>query len=337
MARAKKQKKAAAAGPKPKTSYTIKLDEAQMDRLADRLESGGAGAWKPYDVAYSLFAFKGDNANVVGYRSGKLVVQGRGTEDFVRDILEAEITGEPRLGYDEVRHPEWFEPHAGCDESGKGDLFGPLVTACVVADGDMVRRWLEAGVMDSKQLGDASILRLDAVIRETEGAVVTKAFTTMEKYNRLYRKFGNNLNKLLAWYHGKTLNEALDRREVAWGVLDQFSEKKLVDRHVERCHAFTLISRTRAESDPVVAAASIVARAVYVREMRRLSKEAGMDLLKGANAKVREQAKTIVANLGADMLPRFAKTHFRTAYEARGLTPPERPDPARFRRKKSGG
>ena len=34
--------------------------------------------------------------------------------------------------------------------SGKGDLFGPLVTACVVADGDMVRQWIELGVADSK-------------------------------------------------------------------------------------------------------------------------------------------------------------------------------------------
>ena len=60
----------------------------------------------------------------------------------MRDILEAEITGDPRMGHDEVHNPEWFELHAGCDESGKGDLFGPLVTACVIADGDMVRQWM---------------------------------------------------------------------------------------------------------------------------------------------------------------------------------------------------
>ena len=47
------------------------------------------------------------------------------------------------------------------DESGKGDLFGPLVTACVVADGDMVRKWMELGVADSKKLTDNSILKLE--------------------------------------------------------------------------------------------------------------------------------------------------------------------------------
>lgn len=325
MAKKKKAKKPAAEAPKPKTSYTVKLDEEQMDRLAERLEYEPSGAWSPYDVAYSLFAFKGENVNVVGYKSGKLVVQGRGTEDFVRDLLEAEITGEPRLGYDEVHHPEWFELHAGCDESGKGDLFGPLVTACVIADGGMVRKWIEAGVMDSKRMSESAILRLDKVIRETEGVIVTKAFARMAKYNELYGKFGNNLNRLLAWYHGKSLNEALDRRPAPWGLLDKFSEAKLVDAYVRKRKSFELRSRTRAESDPVVAAASIVARAVYVREMRRLSEAFGEPLVKGASGKVRDQAKRIVAEKGPEALPEFAKMHFRTAYEALGRTPPGKP------------
>ncbi|MFP4165986.1 MAG: ribonuclease HIII [Opitutales bacterium] len=319
----KKKAKKQEEGPKAKTSYTIQLDGEQMDKLADLLESDTSGAWFHHDVPYSLFAFKGEKVNVVGYQSGKLVVQGKKTEDFVRDVLEASITGDPRLGYDEVHHPEWFEPHAGCDESGKGDLFGPLVTACVVADGNMVRQWIEAGAMDSKRLSDTSILKLDKVIRETKGVVVTKAFARMEKYNALYRKLGGNLNRLLAWYHGKSLNEALDKRHVPWGLLDQFAKNTPVDRYINKREDFTLYSRTRAEDDPVVAAASIVARAIYVREMKRLSKEAGVTLTKGASGKVREEAKAIVENMGADALPRFAKMHFKTAYEAQGLEPPE--------------
>ena len=190
---------------------------------------------------------------------------GKRTEDFVRDILEAEITGDPRMGYDEVHNPEWFELHAGCDESGKRDLFGPLVTACVIADGDMVRQWMELGVADSKKLTDSSILKLDKEIRKTKGVVVKTAFARMAKYNELYRKFDNNLNKLLAWYHSKSLISALDERPVPWGLLDQFSKSKPVDPYVKDREGFTLVSRTKAESDPVVAAASIVARAVYVR------------------------------------------------------------------------
>lgn len=321
----RKTKKPVDEGPKAKTIYTIKLEEEQMDKLADYLEAGHQGPWFHYDVAYSLFAFKGEKVNVVGYQSGKLVVSGKKTEEFVQNILEPEITGDPRLGYDEVHHPEWFELHAGCDESGKGDLFGPLVTACVIADGEMVRQWLELGVADSKKLTDGSILKLDKEIRKTKGVVIKTAFARMPKYNELYYKFGKNLNKLLAWYHSKSLIQALDERPAPWGLLDQFTKQKLVDAYVKDRKDFKLISRTKAESDPVVAAASIVARAVYVREMKRLSREVGEPLVKGASGLVREQAKKIVREKGADALKNFAKMHFKTAYEAQGLEPPAKP------------
>lgn len=321
----KRHKKAEDEGPKVKTMYTIKLDEAQMDKLAEYLEAGHQGPWFHYDVAYSLFAFNGEKVNVVGYQSGKLVVSGKKTEEFVQNVLEAEITGDPRLGYDEVHHPEWFELHAGCDESGKGDLFGPLVTACVIADGDMVRQWIQLGVADSKKLTDSSILKLDKEIRKTKGVVYKTAFARMPKYNELYYKFDKNLNKLLAWYHSKSLIGALEERPAPWGLLDQFTKQKLVDAYVKDRKDFNLISRTKAESDPVVAAASIVARAVYVREMKRLSQEAGETLIKGASGKVLAQAKKIVAQQGAGALANYAKMHFKTAYEAQGLEPPAKP------------
>ncbi|MEM8868454.1 MAG: ribonuclease HIII [Verrucomicrobiota bacterium] len=321
----KKKQQAEDEGPKVKTMYTIKLDEGQMDQLADYLEAGHQGPWFHYDVAYSLFAFKGEKVNVVGYQSGKLVVSGKKTEDFVRDVLEAQITGEAKLGYDEVHNPEWFTLHAGMDESGKGDLFGPLVTACVIADGDMVRKWLELGVADSKKLTDGSILKLEKEIRKTKGVIIKTAFARMPKYNELYNKFERNLNKLLAWYHSKSLIQALDERPAPWGLLDQFTKQKLVDAYVKDRKEFKLVSRTKAESDPVVAAASIVARAVYVREMKRLSDEVGETLTKGASGKVLAQAKKIVETKGAEALHNYAKMHFKTAYEAQGLEPPAKP------------
>lgn len=306
-----------------KTNYTITLSKQQTQALAAWFESKeAAGQWTAYSVPYARFAYKGDQVNVVAYSSQKLVVAGKQTASFVQNVLEPEVTGEARLGYDAVHHPERFELHAGCDESGKGDLFGPLVTACVIADGPMVRKWMDAGICDSKRLSDRSILKLDQLIRETEGVVVTSAFARMAKYNQLYDKFGRNVNRLLAWYHGRSLNQALDQRSAPWGLLDQFSRQKLVDVYVKERTDFRLESRTKAESDPVVAAASIVARAIYVREMGRLSQAFGQELKKGASAAVRSQAQAIFSERGVEGLEHSAKMHFRTAYEAQGLEPP---------------
>jgi ribonuclease HIII len=90
-----------------------------------------------------------------------------------------------------------------------------------------------------------------------------------------------------------------------------------VQRELERkkVAGFELRMRTKAEEDPVVAAASIVARAEFVRQMHALSKRFGDKLQKGAGPLVKKQAEAIIARFGAPALGDFAKLHFRTAYE----------------------
>lgn len=316
---AKKYKKSTdkEADPKKITLYTIDLNDEQMEKLEAICDQR---LWAYYDVDYSRFAFKAvhEKVNVVAYESGKLVIQGKGTEDFVRDTLEAEITGEPRLGYEEFYNPKWFEPHAGLDESGKGDLFGPLIICCVIADGDMVREWLKNDIKDSKRMTDASIINLEKIIRKTRGVVIQTAYCGMDKYNQLMSKPHANLNRLMAWFHARALEDALKKKSVKWGLLDQFSKEPLVQKMIKD-ESFDLQMQTKAESDPVVAAASICARAEFIRQMSTLSKKAGEPLKKGASKETKKQAERIVEKSGPDSLREFAKLHFKTAREVLGL------------------
>ncbi len=308
-------------GPKPKTLYTIELSEQEISQLKTYLEKN---TWEPYTVEHAAYAYKGDRVNVVAYKSGKVVIQGKKTEDFVRYVIEGEITKMPQLGYEAILNPEWFEAHAGLDESGKGDLFGPVVSACVIADGPMVQSWLDAGLKDSKKItSDAAILKLEKIIRSTNGVVIGLSFASMPKYNELYKKFNSNMNKLLAWLHAKALEEALRKKRVPWALLDQFSKQPLVQKYFKD-DPIDLRMRTKAESDPVVAAASIIARATYIHQMQKLSQNFGEKLSKGVNAKVKEQAKAIVQKWGAEALGNYAKLHFRTSYEILGLPVPEK-------------
>ena len=302
--------------PKKIASYTVKLDDARMEKLRSICVARG---WTPFEVAYTRFAFKADHlkVNVSAYTSGKVVIAGKGTEDFVRDVLEPEVTGAAKLGYDEVLHPDWFEPHAGLDESGKGDFFGPVVAATVIADKSAIESWIKAGVKDSKRIAELQIIKLDKIIRETRGAVVRTSFCGMPKYNELMARPRANLNLLLAWMHATALREALGEKPVSWGLLDQFSEQPLVQRELAKKGVanFELKMRTKAEEDPVVAAASVVARAEFQRQMGMLSKRFGERLQKGAGPLVKEQASRIIEKFGARGLGEFAKLHFRTAYE----------------------
>ncbi|HVU16202.1 MAG TPA: ribonuclease HIII [Candidatus Didemnitutus sp.] len=302
------------AQPKAVTTYTIKLDDAQMEKLRAACASRG---WESFEVAYARFAFKGPKVNVTAYTSGKVVVAGKETQDFVQNVIEAEVTGAALLGYDDVHHPEWFEPHAGLDESGKGDLFGPVITATVIAERPAIDAWREAGVRDSKTISDPQILKLEDMIRATPGAIVETCYCGMAKYNELMLKPGANLNRLLAWQHATALEKALQKKWVGRGLLDQFSKEPLVQRELKKkgLERFQLDMRTKAESDPVVAAASVVARAEFVRAMVALSREFGDRLKKGAGADAKAQAAEIVSKFGARALGRFAKLHFRTSYE----------------------
>jgi ribonuclease HIII len=316
MTRMVKKFNAEAEAPKKIASYTAKLDDAQMEKLRAICVARG---WMPFEVAYTRFAFKADHLkiNIAAYTSGKVVIAGKGTEDFVRDVLEPEVTGAAKLGYDEVLHPEWFEPHAGLDESGKGDFFGPVIAATVIADKPAIESWIKAGVKDSKRIAELQIIRLDKIIRETRGVVVRTWFCGMPKYNELMARPRANLNLLLAWMHASALNEALAQKHVPWGLLDQFTEQPLVQRELAKkgVKDFELKMRTKAEEDPVVAAASVVARAEFQRQMGMLSKKFGERLQKGAGPLVKEQAARIIAKFGARGLGDFAKLHFRTAYE----------------------
>ncbi len=305
---------------KSQNTYSIQIDKPTAKKLQDYC--GKNSSLKKREVPYSLFAYKSESGkfSVTVYNSLKFVVNGKGTRDFIQNVFEPEITGKALLGYDEVWHPEWFELHAGLDESGKGDVFGPLVTCCVIAGNDAVKRWCQAGVRDSKTIADNVIFKMEKLIRETPGVIV-KVITPadMKTYNNLYATSYPNMNKLLTYLHFTTLREALVEAKATnikmpkWGLLDQFSKAPLVQNELKRHEIeFDLRMRTKAESDPVVAAASIVARAKYLTALADLSKKAKMRLPKGCSPDAVDCLKKICENFGKRRLVEFAKVHFST-------------------------
>src|SRR6185369_14922092 len=180
-------------------SYTHALTTEQAAALKGLLEElGYEFSPKPYTI---FFAQK-DKLSVAVYEKGpKVLLQGRGVEEFIQFQLEPKILGEAKLGYEEIHSPEMFEPHFGIDESGKGDFFGPLVIAGVYVDRDIARKFLEAGIQDSKRIGsDKRIRDLANIIRTTPGAIGDTVAIGPDRYNDLYEKFGN-LNSLLGWGH----------------------------------------------------------------------------------------------------------------------------------------
>ncbi len=297
------------------TTYTKPLTAAQAETLRGLLEARG---WRFEAKPYCLFAAAKPGVNVAVYEKGpKIVVQGKETGDFVAFLLEPEVLGAAELGYEEALHPEWYEPHLGVDESGKGDFFGPLVIAGVYVDPQVARALSAAGVMDSKRIGtDARIEALAKVIRETPGLRQEVILIQPRRYNELYEKFGN-LNKLLAWGHARVIENLLEQVPgCPRAVSDQFANPAVLRRALqERGRGIELVQRTKAESDPAVAAASILAREGFVRWLRANSERWGVPLGKGVSAQVKASASQFVERHGRSLLGEVVKLHFRTASE----------------------
>ncbi len=314
----------------PPSTFTFALTPAQATALERWLRERHATF---REVPHARFAAEKDRTQIVFYQSGKLVVQGRDAKDFVEFVLEPEILREARLGYEEVLQPERWQPRLGVDESGKGDFFGPLCVAGVYVNEAVLRAWREAGIRDSKAVSsDRRVAELARLIRETPGCVFSVVTVGNEAYNRLHRKLGS-VNRLLAWAHARVIENLLLQRHrmnppPVRAISDQFAhDPGTVGRALMSLgRDIELVQRPRAESDPAVAAASILARDEFVTRLARLEQEFGLPLPKGAGPTVDAAAKEFVARHGAEKLAQAAKLHFRNAARALGQPEPPRVD-----------
>jgi ribonuclease HIII len=311
---------------KPLTSHTCKLTDAQALALNAALL---ARDWKPRSVPYARFAFESPKCNVVFYESGKLVVQGKGAQEFIEFVLEPEILKEVKLGYETVLNPDLLLPRLGVDESGKGDFFGPLCIAGVYVNESVIMAWKDKGIRDSKNISsDKKIQELAGLIRKTPGCVVDTVTIGNEAYNRLYARM-KSVNTLLAWGHARVIENLMGKRyqmnpPPVRAISDQFAASKTV---IEKAlmtagREIELVQRHKAEEDIAVAAASILARDEFVKGIAKLEHLYGMGFPKGASAAVDAAAKQFVETRGAEELARVSKTHFRTALRAQGLPEP---------------
>jgi ribonuclease HIII len=311
---------------KPLTSYTCKLTDAQAATLEAYLRSHD---YESRQVPYARFAGSKKDLNVVFYESGKMVLQGKGTQEFVEFVLEPEILKEAKFGYEAILNPELLIPRLGIDESGKGDFFGPICIAGAYVNESVIKAWEDAGIRDSKNISsDAKIRDLAELIRDTPGCVTSVVPIGNDAYNRLYLKM-RSVNTLLAWGHARVIENLMGQRHrmippPVRAISDQFATNKetvakalmTLGREVE------LVQRHKAESDIAVAAASILARNEFVTRLAALEKQLNMELPKGASAAVDKAAKEIFSKFGVEGLKKVSKMHFRTAFRAQSLPEP---------------
>jgi ribonuclease HIII len=209
--------------------------------------------------------------------------------------------------------PELFpaeKGHIGTDESGKGDYFGPVVIAGVFLPEGQEDVLREFGVKDSKRTSDGRARELAEIIKE--GYTYSVVSIGPERYNELYEKL-RNLNRILAWGHSRAIENILEKVPCRLAITDQFGDKAFVmNALMKKGKRLELVQRPKAEEDMAVAAASLLARAEFLKRLHFLSQDVGVDLPKGASSLVEEAGAKLVRLHGVQILDKVAKKHFKT-------------------------
>jgi len=292
-------------------SFSFKLDSEQQIELIQLLSHP---KYKPENVPHTQIAVSLIDCRINLYNSGKLLVQGKAAQEWITFTLETEILKAVVTGYEELQDPEAFKPHMGIDESGKGDFFGPLVIASAYVDEGLVAKLREMGVRDSKKISSDNVaLNMARDIRKLLGDRCAMITIGPRSYNRMYSKI-KNVNKMLAWGHARAIENLLEKvPDCPRALSDKFGPTHQIERALfEKGKKIQLDQRTKAESDPAVAAASILARAGFLYALKTMGKQYSFEVPKGASDKVRREAEKLVAYKGPGILLDTAKCHFRT-------------------------
>lgn len=234
--------------------------------------------------AYTYWQLHLKDQVITAYTSGKVVFQTKGKT-------------QPKKKANLVN----IYPQAGSDEVGTGDYFGPIVVAAVIVD--QPEPLIKLGIMDSKQMSDATI-------RKVGQQILAYPHSIQIVDNPTYNRLNDNMVQLKTKLHQHAYT-ILARKQALpkLCVVDQFVSEAGFYRYVDKIHP--LHFETKAESHYLsVAAASVLARYVFLQEWDKLEDKLQTKLPKGAGIQVDEVGQQLVKQHGQSILKHIAKIHF---------------------------
>ena len=279
-----------------KSTYTLQLDENTISNVIDYYAGNDIALSNPYTTNH----YKFNNVDISVFKSCKVLFSGKNAfDEYVK--------------FSHLVNWEFTYTHAGSDEVGTGDFFGPVIVVAVLFNENDLDFVNSLNIKDSKKLNDDYIFELGPnLINHFKHSIL---ILNNNKYNEMNEK-GFNMNKLKAYLHNKAyLNLITKVGPINEFVLDQFEEKQAYFNHLSDYKEIVtnVTFRTKGEDkSPAVAVASLIARYVFLVEMKKISDLVGFEIKKGAGSEVIKQKRYIENRKGKDFLRNIAKLNFKT-------------------------
>lgn len=295
------------------TTVTLSLDAETLEKMLSFYAEDLVQNENPY----VYFQARGEEVSVTAYNKEKnglrkVVFQGP------KALYESKIWGTPDTPViakpKPVRKtmPTAFVDQIGSDEVGTGDFFGPVIVVATYVRKSDLPLLKELGVTDSKLLTDEKIREIAP--RLLAALDYSQLCLDNAKFNEVTAK-GNNMNKIKAKMHNRCLLNVKARHPDAKAFQDQFAEAPLYFSYLrgEKEVLRDIVFATKGETKfPSVAAASVIARYAFLRNMDELNAAYGVEFPLGAGPQVERFAKAFLKEHGPEEMDKVAKTNFAT-------------------------
>jgi len=287
--------------------FVLSPQEGQI--LSDALHRAG---YEFRNLQHAVCQARGEGVVVSLYKSGKLVVQGKGAEAWHTQYMGTKEIAPSKKASPDLAASK-FPPVArsmGSDEAGKGDTFGPLVVAAVAVSEEQAELLQSSKVADSKVLDDTRIRILGPWIRENFDFEIRCLMPA--DYNQAWKDAGSNVNALLTQLHFDCLRELASRSGYSNMVVDRFSPSCPVGKRLRAVQPeLEVVEVPRAEAHLAVAAASVLAREKFLMAMEELSTAWAMTIPRGSGSPVPPALRKFFQMHGAQQMHQVVKLHFK--------------------------
>ncbi|HOK39443.1 MAG TPA: ribonuclease HIII [bacterium] len=226
-----------------------------------------------------IWFLKGKNCSVFYYKNKKLFFQGKEAE-YLFNLVEID-------NYITINNKKYKLPICGTDEAGKGDYFGPLVTAAVAVTDENIKLLSNLNLQDSKKIDRDKLRKLAFEIKKI--APTTLIVLNNAKYNEVYKKY-RNMNKILSYSHYLAIVNLFKKIKFKTIIVDKFGKEEYLN-WLLRNYQYEIIQETEGERYLPVAAASIVAKDKYLYELNTMSIKYDFDFKPGSTPDVKELVK----------------------------------------------
>lgn len=290
------------------STHKIKATSEQLQEMLEFYKGYLTYAPSNYVIARAKLA----NCTITFYRTNVVLFQGL---DELNEYNKWAIKfGLPTLDTEETVHTDYSNLVAiGTDEVGTGDYFGPIVVCATYTTNESIEKLRHLGVKDSKLLTDKQMIPLALQISNIIPYSII--FLDPIKINSLQEKY-DNLNFIKSYLHNKAINSILKKLgDVKYDaiLIDEFTPKEKYLKYLENQPNVikNVTTVTKGEKEHIgIAAASILARVAFLRELKKLSQEYNLDLLKGAGKEVDRTAISFVKSFGFAELKKIAKIKY---------------------------